>query len=269
VKADQGQVEQVLINLALNARDAMPSGGRLTLALRNVDLDLAYGDRHPGVEIRPGPYVMIAATDTGHGMDAATQARIFEPFFTTKPTGQGTGLGLATVYGIIRQSGGYIWVYSEPGRGTTFKVYLPLLVDPPAATLDRLLPAGTLPTLLVVEDEEMVRRWVVRVLSREGYDCIEARNGIEALRLLEQRSGRVDLLVSDVVMPEMGGRALAERVAELGYQVPVLFMSGYTDDEVLRRGLLAPGARMIEKPMQVEVLLQAVRELIPAERRGR
>ncbi|MGE5093208.1 MAG: PAS domain S-box protein [Bacillota bacterium] len=269
VKADQGQVEQVLINLALNARDAMPSGGRLTLALRNVDLDLAYGDRHPGVEIRPGPYVMIAATDTGHGMDAATQARIFEPFFTTKPTGQGTGLGLATVYGIIRQSGGYIWVYSEPGRGTTFKVYLPLLVDPPAATLDRLLPAGTLPTLLVVEDEEMVRRWVVRVLSREGYECIEARNGIEALRLLEQRSGRVDLLVSDVVMPEMGGRALAERVAELGYQVPVLFMSGYTDDEVLRRGLLAPGARMIEKPMQVEVLLQAVRELIPAERRGR
>jgi CheY-like chemotaxis protein len=212
---------------------------------------------------------MIAATDTGHGMDAATQARIFEPFFTTKPTGQGTGLGLATVYGIIRQSGGYIWVYSEPGRGTTFKVYLPLLVDPPAATLDRLLPAGTLPTLLVVEDEEMVRRWVVRVLSREGYECIEARNGIEALRLLEQRSGRVDLLVSDVVMPEMGGRALAERVAELGYQVPVLFMSGYTDDEVLRRGLLAPGARMIEKPMQVEVLLQAVRELIPAERRGR
>ena len=269
VKADQGQVEQVLINLALNARDAMPSGGRLTLALRNVDLDLAYGGRHPGIEIRPGPYVMIAVSDTGHGMDAATQARIFEPFFTTKPTGQGTGLGLATVYGIIRQSGGYIWVYSEPGEGTTFKVYLPVLVDPPAVTLDRLLPAGTLPTLLVVEDEEMVRRWVVRVLSREGYDCIEARNGIEALRLLEQRSGRVDLLLSDVVMPEMGGRALAERVAELGYQLPVLFMSGYADDEVLRRGLLAPGARMIEKPMQVEVLLQAVRELIPAERRGR
>jgi len=269
VKADQGQVEQVLINLALNARDAMPSGGRLTLALRNVDLDLAYGGRHPGIEIRPGPYVMIAASDTGHGMDAATQARIFEPFFTTKPTGQGTGLGLATVYGIIRQSGGYIWVYSEPGQGTTFKVYLPLLVDPPAVTLDRLLPAGTLPTLLVVEDEEMVRRWVVRVLAREGYDCIEARNGVEALRLLEQRSGRVDLLLSDVVMPEMGGRALAERVAELGYHVPVLFMSGYTDDEVLRRGLLAPGARMIEKPMQVEVLLQAVRDLIPAERRGR
>jgi PAS domain S-box-containing protein len=269
VKADQGQVEQVLINLALNARDAMPSGGRLTLALRNVDLDLAYGGRHPGIEIRPGPYVMIAASDTGHGMDAATQARIFEPFFTTKPTGQGTGLGLATVYGIIRQSGGYIWVYSEPGQGSTFKVYLPQLADSPAVTLDRLLPAGTLPTLLVVEDEEMVRRWVVRVLAREGYECIEARNGVEALRLLEQRSGRVDLLLSDVVMPEMGGRALAERVAELGYHLPVLFMSGYTDDEVLRRGLLAPGARMIEKPMQVEVLLQAVRELIPAERRGR
>ena len=267
VKADQGQIEQVLINLALNARDAMPSGGRLTLALRNVDLDLAYGGRHPGVEIRPGPYVMIAVSDTGQGMDAATQARIFEPFFTTKPTGQGTGLGLATVYGIIRQSGGYIWVYSEPGRGSTFKVYLPLLVDSPVAPLDRLVPAGSRPALLVVEDEEMVRRWVVRVLSGEGYDCIEARNGIEALRLLEQRSGRVDLLVSDVVMPEMGGRALAERVAELGYHMPVLFMSGYTDDEVLRRGLLAPGARMIEKPMQVEVLLQAVRELIPAERR--
>jgi two-component system, cell cycle sensor histidine kinase and response regulator CckA len=266
VRADQGQVEQVLINLALNARDAMPSGGRFTLELRSADLDLAYGGRHPGVEIRPGPYVMIAASDTGHGMDADTQTRIFEPFFTTKPTGQGTGLGLATVYGIIRQSGGYIWVYSELGHGTTFKVYLPMLQAPREAPPDRLLPAADVPTLLVVEDEEMVRRWIVRVLTREGYDCIEARNGIEALRLLDQRGGRVDLIVSDVVMPEMGGRALAERVTELGYRVPVLFVSGYTDDEVLRRGLLDPGSRMIEKPMQVELLLQKVREFVPSRR---
>jgi CheY-like chemotaxis protein len=266
VRADQGQVEQVLINLALNARDAMPSGGRLTLEIRNADLDLAYGDRHPGVEIRPGPYVCIAVSDTGHGMDQETQRRIFEPFFTTKPTGQGTGLGLATVYGIIRQSGGYIWVYSEVGRGTTFKVYLPLVQQPREAPPDRLLPPADVATLLVVEDEEMVRRWIVRVLTREGYDCLEARNGIEALRLLEQSSRRVDLIVSDVVMPELGGRALAERVEELGYGIPILFMSGYTDDEVLRRGLLDPGSRMIEKPMQVEVLLQKVRELVPERR---
>ena len=268
VRADQGQVEQVLINLALNARDAMPAGGRFTLELRSADLDLAYGDRHPGVEIRPGSYVMIAASDTGHGMDAETQSRIFEPFFTTKPTGQGTGLGLATVYGIIRQSGGYIWVYSEVGLGTTFKVYLPMLQSPREAPPDRLLPAADVPTLLVVEDEEMVRRWIVRVLTREGYDCLEARNGIEALRLLDQRGGRVDLIVSDVVMPEMGGRALSERVAELGYEVPVLFVSGYTDDEVLRRGLLDPGSRMLEKPIQVEVLLQKVREFVPSRGRG-
>ena len=267
VRADQGQVEQVLINLALNARDAMPSGGRLTLALRNAALDRDYGDRHPGVEIRPGPYVMIAVTDNGSGMDAQTQSRIFEPFFTTKPTGQGTGLGLATVYGIIRQSGGYIWVYSEPGHGTTFKVYLPMLEEPRADAIDRPQTNAQAPTLLIVEDEEMVRRWIVRVLTREGYDCLEARNGIDALRLLEQRGGRVDLIVSDVVMPEMGGQALAGRVEELGYQVPVLFMSGYTDDEVLRRGLLEPGSRMIEKPMQVEVLLQKVRELVPERRR--
>jgi CheY-like chemotaxis protein len=210
---------------------------------------------------------MIAVTDNGSGMDAQTQSRIFEPFFTTKPTGQGTGLGLATVYGIIRQSGGYIWVYSEPGHGTTFKVYLPMLEEPRADAIDRPQTNAQAPTLLIVEDEEMVRRWIVRVLTREGYDCLEARNGIDALRLLEQRGGRVDLIVSDVVMPEMGGQALAGRVEELGYQVPVLFMSGYTDDEVLRRGLLEPGSRMIEKPMQVEVLLQKVRELVPEHRR--
>lgn len=265
-KADQGQLEQVLVNLALNARDAMPGAGRLTISTANVLLDDNYSGRHSGVAIRPGPYAMLAVSDTGHGMDAETRARVFEPFFTTKPMGQGTGLGLATVYGIVKQSDGLIWVYSEPGQGTTFKIYLPRVDDVAEVTAAGMTPsvAGGTETVLVAEDEEMVRKFTCRLLRERGYNCLEAKDGIEALRIARGHAGSIGLLITDVVMPEMGGKELAGRLAKTHPGTPVLFMTGYTDDEVVRRGLLQPDAPLLQKPFAAETLARRVRDIIDA-----
>ncbi|HEX4384084.1 MAG TPA: response regulator [Myxococcales bacterium] len=259
VNVDPAQMEQVIVNLAVNARDAMPKGGKLTIELQEVMLDAAYRAGHP--DVTPGPYVLLAVSDTGTGMDEATQARIFEPFFTTKEVGKGTGLGLSTVFGIVRQSGGHIWVYSEPGRGSTFKIYLPVAtqraeeVAPPAEpTVDL---HGT-ETVLLVEDEEQVRKLAHAILTRAGYRVIEAANGAEALRL---PGTRVDLLLTDMVMPRVSGVTLA---AQLSVQRPglrVVFMSGYTDTSAGEQGL-PPGAVFVQKPFTPELLLRKVRQAL-------
>ena len=249
VKADRGQIEQVVMNLAVNARDAMPQGGRLILETANVDLDDEYERRHVGA--RPGPHVMLAVSDTGTGIPREIQAQIFEPFFTTKEQGKGTGLGLATVYGIVKQSGGYIEVDSEPGQGTAFRIYLPRL-DAAAAT----------ETILLVEDEEGVRELARDILRASGYTVLEARNGAEALLLCERHQGPLDMLLTDVVMPRMSGRELAERLAPLRPELSVLYMSGYTDDAVIRHGVLAAGTAFLQKPFTPAALVQRVRETL-------
>ncbi|HEU4698293.1 MAG TPA: response regulator [Gemmatimonadales bacterium] len=264
VRADQSQVEQALVNLALNARDAMPGDGRVTIETGAAELDDAYLRRRPGVSIVPGRYLMLAVSDTGVGMDAETQARIFEPFFTTKPVGKGTGLGLSTVYGVVKQSGGYIWVYSERGLGTTFKVYLPLVADPAETT--RAVPRAEPPrggseTILIVEDEEVVRELASRALEELGYTVVGARHGREALAELERRRD-VRLVITDVVMPEMGGRELAEHLRRDHPSVAVLYMSGYTGDDVVQRGLLDPEAPFQQKPFTPEALGRKVREML-------
>ena len=261
VLADVGQLEQVLVNLALNSRDAMPGGGTLVIETRAVDFDGDYTDLH--APVAPGRYIMLAVTDSGCGMDEATRKRIFEPFFTTKEPGKGTGLGLATVYGIVKQSGGYIWCYSEPGRGTTFKVYLPVA----AASAEAAAPseAAALPgteTILVVEDEAPLRSIARRVLTRQGYRVLDAQDGHAALQLIAEYRGRIDLVVTDMVMPGLNGRALAERLAAAGCDAPVLYMSGYTDDDIVRRGLLQPGLAFLQKPFSPNSLAQAVRSTL-------
>lgn len=263
VTADPGQLEQVIMNLVINARDAMPTGGKLTIETRNVDLDGSYAQIH--LDAPTGPCVMLAVTDTGHGMDEATLARIFEPFFTTKEPGKGTGLGLATVYGIVKQSGGHITVYSEPSQGTTFKIYLPAsgtapqrLAQPQAQPVIR----GGNETILLVEDDEMVRSLVQRALLRQGYTLLEARWGDEALFLVEQQRGQIDLLVTDVVMPKMNGRELFEQLKALHPRMKVLFMSGYTDDTMVRNGLLAAEIEFLSKPFSPDALAAKVREVL-------
>jgi PAS domain S-box-containing protein len=262
VKADPGQLEQVLLNLAVNARDAMPRGGRLTVEVRGADLDATYARDHP--DARPGPHVLLAVTDTGCGMDAATLARIWEPFFTTKGE-RGTGLGLATVHGIVKQSGGHVAVYSEVGHGTTFKVYLPRVAQRPRAGKSHhgltVLPRGR-ETVLLVEDEDGVRALTRHVLRECGYTVLEARDGAEAMRLAEQHAGRIDLLLTDVVMPRMGGREVAERVAALQPGVRILFLSGYTDDAVVRHGILEAEVAFLHKPFSPAALALKVREVL-------
>ena len=274
VKADRGQIEQVVMNLAVNARDAMPQGGHLIIETQNVDLDGEYVRRHVGA--RPGPHVMLAVSDSGVGIPREILRHIFEPFFTTKEPGKGTGLGLATVYGIVKQSGGYIECDSEPGRGTTFRIYLPR-VDGPAAETERngrpVDAAGGTETILLVEDEEGVRELARDILRATGYTVIEARNGAEALLLSERHQGPLDLLLTDVVMPRMSGRELAERLTPLRPDLSVLYMSGYTDDAVIRHGVLGAGTAFLQKPFTPAILVDRVRETLdlspPAARLGR
>jgi CheY-like chemotaxis protein len=272
VRADPGQIEQVLMNLAVNSRDAMPAGGRLTIETANVELDEDYARSH--VAVKPGPHVMLAVSDTGCGMDEETRSRLFEPFFTTKEQGKGTGLGLSTVYGIVKQSGGNIWVYSEPGRGATFKVYLPK-VEADTEAIPLRAPEGELrrgtETVLVVEDEPLLRRLVLRMLALSGYKTLEAANGGEALIACEKHAGRIDVVITDVVMPGMGGPELAERLRKVRPEVRVLFTSGYTDNAIVHHGVLDPGTPFLQKPFTVTSLVAKVREVLdaPAQETGK
>jgi len=263
VRADPGQIEQIVMNLAVNARDAMPSGGALTLETANVELDESYAGQHQGVA--PGHYVMLAVSDTGTGMDADTRSHLFEPFFTTKEQGKGTGLGLATVYGIVRQSGGHIWVYSEPGGGTTFKIYLPRVAEPveplPLAAAER-PAAGGRESVLLAEDDPAVREIASQVLAHRGYRVLRAPDGQTALELARAHAGDIALLVTDIIMPGMTGRDLAEALAVERPGVRVLYMSGYTDDAVVRHGVLAAGLPYLQKPFTPEDLAHKVREVL-------
>ena len=264
IKADPGQIEQVLLNLAVNAKDAMLSGGKLTIETANVKLDENYACSRVGVT--PGDYVMLSMSDTGVGMAPETKERIFEPFFTTKDTGKGTGLGLSTVYGIIQQSGGNIWVYSEPGLGTTFKIYLPTIEGNteslrPAAVSTKSLQGSE--TILLVEDEEMVRKLACTVLEKNGYRVLEASNGDKALDVVQGQNGNlIHLMVTDVVMPGMSGRQLADRLVSLQPELKVLYMSGYTDNAIVHHGVLDPGVAYIQKPFTPDALASKVREIL-------
>jgi PAS domain S-box-containing protein len=268
IKADRSQIEQVIMNLAVNARDAMPEGGRLTIETANVELDKAAA--HPPAVLSPGRYVMLAVTDNGCGMDAETQAHIFEPFFTTKEKGKGTGLGLATVYGIVKQSGGYVWVYSEPGRGTSFKVYLPRIEDEQTVRgRDGKSDATELPrgseTVLLVEDEKGVRELAREYLQLTGYTVISAEDGHTALELAAMHVGPIQLLMTDVVMPGISGRELAGRVKAIRPEIKVLFMSGYTDQAVVHHGILDTDAALLQKPFTMAALAAKLREILSTE----
>ena len=263
VKADPGQIEQVVMNLAVNARDAMPRGGTLIIKTSDVVMDDDLARRY--VSIEPGPHIMLTVSDTGHGMDAETQARVFEPFFTTKESGKGTGLGLATVYGIVKQSGGNIWLHSEPGIGTTFKIYLPRIDNVPGSVEPvsemHSVPEGN-ETLLLVEDEEQVRRIIKEILEKQGYRVLSAANGEEALKFAEDPRMQIHLLLTDVVMPQISGRELAERLLTIRPQLQVLYMSGYTDDAIVRHGLLEESLNFIQKPFDSISVARKVREVL-------
>jgi two-component system, cell cycle sensor histidine kinase and response regulator CckA len=266
VKADAGQLEQTLLNLVVNARDAMPNGGQLTIETENVELDESYSQLHSIA--KPGAYVMLAVSDTGCGMDASTQARIFEPFFTTKEPGKGTGLGLATVYGVVKQSDGYIWVYSEPGQGTTFKIYLPLaadVVETPKAQAATPAPVRGSETILLVEDEESVRNLVADFLKTTGHTVLEACDGEEAIRLASAQTHKIDLLISDVVMPKLSGRELWNGLRKRLPTLKVLFISGYTDDSVVRHGVIDGDVAFLQKPFTMRSLAAKIREVLDAD----
>jgi two-component system cell cycle sensor histidine kinase/response regulator CckA len=264
IKVDPGQIEQVLVNLVINARDAIRDSGQLTIETRNVVLDATYARGHASVI--PGPYVMLAVSDTGTGMSPEVQARLFEPFFTTKEPGKGTGLGLATCYGIIKQHGGNMWVYSEIGHGTTFKVYLPRAEE--ATNAETLVNAaeyllGT-ETVLLVEDEPAVRDLTVRILRNLGYVVLEAVNGTEGLAAANAYTGQINLLLADVVMPEMGGKTLAEQLSRQYPDLCVLFMSGYTDTAIVHHGRLDEGVAFLQKPFTPAALARKVRAVLDA-----
>jgi two-component system cell cycle sensor histidine kinase/response regulator CckA len=264
VRVDPGQMEQVILNLAVNARDAMPSGGRLTIETSGAELDEAYAYTHIGS--KPGRYVMMSVSDTGLGMSPEVSERAFEPFYTTKEKGKGTGLGLSTCYGIVKQSGGNIWAYSEAGRGTTFKIYLPWVEEFPKETILKPEAAEILKgteTVLAVEDETEVRKLVARVLRGQGYTVIEASDGEEAAKVARKNAGeKIHLLLTDVIMPGMSGHELA---VMLGLQHPnmkVLYMSGYTDNAIVHHGVLQEGVNYIQKPFTLDALARKVREVL-------
>ena len=262
VKADPGQIEQVIMNLAVNARDAMPSGGKLTIETANVELDEAYARRH--VAVTPGLYVMLSVSDMGVGMTPEIRERVFEPFFTTKEKGKGTGLGLATVYGIVKQSGGNIWVYSESGQGTTFKIYLPR-VDEPLTKAREEEVSGLfrgVGVILVAEDEEMVRKVVLEGLKKQGYSVLEAANEEDALLICQQYKDTIHLLVTDVVMPMISGPELAKRLVVFHPEMKVLYMSGYPDEAIVQHGVLKRGMNYIQKPFTLEGLARKVRVVL-------
>jgi two-component system cell cycle sensor histidine kinase/response regulator CckA len=264
VKVDPSSLEQVIMNLVVNAREAMPRGGKLTMETGQVVLDEEYAALHLGV--KPGPYVMLAVTDTGRGIDKATQARIFEPFFTTKDKGKGTGLGLSTVFGIVQQSGGSIWLYSEPDKGTTFKVFLPSVNLPTDSTRPAALPvsAGGHETILLVEDDEALRLVTSGILRRLGYEVVEACNAGEALLQSEKLASPIDLMLTDVIMPRLSGPELAKRLALSRPDMKVLYMSGYTDDSVVRHGVLEATMSFLQKPLTLSSLTAKVREVLDA-----
>ena len=263
VKADPGQIEQVIMNLAVNARDAMPSGGNLTIETSNVELDEVYARSH--ATVKPGPHVMLAVADTGTGMTAETKARIFEPFFTTKEKGKGTGLGLATVYGIVKQSGGSIWVYSELGQGTVFKIYLPTVSESPEVRGSAKTETDSVPgseTIVVVEDEEGVRSLIRLALESAGYKVLEAEDAESTLSMCANYDGPIHLLLTDVVMPKMSGPLLAEKVISLRPDIKVVYMSGYTDDAVVHHGVLSHDMPFIQKPFSAEAVCKKIREFL-------
>jgi signal transduction histidine kinase/CheY-like chemotaxis protein len=282
IKADPGQMEQMILNLCVNARDAMPDGGRLTVRTANVDLDEAAAARLS--DARPGPYVRLEVSDTGVGMDAETRSHLFEPFFTTKEQGKGTGLGLSTVYGTVKQSGGHIAVESEPGRGSTFTVYLPRVAAPVAPVeraaaetpvarsgapaTEAVLTPGRGETILLVEDAQRVRAVVREILEMSGYTVLEARHGVEALEVSNRHAGTIHLLLTDVVMPQMSGRELSQRLATLRPGLKVLYMSGYTDDAIVRHGVLAAGIAFLSKPFTPDALALKVREVLDGAATG-
>jgi len=269
IKVDPSQMEQVLVNLVVNARDAMPRGGALLIETANVVLDQVQAARH--LDVRPGEYVLLAVSDTGVGMDEETKAHLFEPFFTTKEVGKGTGLGLATVFGIVKQNGGHVWVYSDVGQGTTFEIYLPRVEIETEAEGSALAPTSTSPstlatiptsTILLVEDEAGVRDLAEHILKAHGYRLLAAQDGPEALHLSEHHDGPIHLLLTDVVMPGMSGKELADRLCPQRPEMRVLYMSGYTDSVIGNHGVLEPGIAFVPKPLTEQELLRKVQAVL-------